>query len=231
MIMNKKGGILITAVIAVVAAVAVFLIMGNLGITNITGEVINTNTGEQTITVTTSKPATSFRLGAERYYVKLLSADGNLTSATLRLTNLDTNELENVTIENRGSSVILGKMNTRIVMSKSLTGVIRANLYFSYVPVSYEGVLEMLNKCVIYSVAEPEPVRMVTGDDICNERNAGTCIFTGFYSEINNAISVALNGNSSRSISAVGSGLGIIDRCTPYKKGPSTETVAYCCKP
>ncbi len=76
--------------------------------------------------------------------------------------------------------------------------------------VTGQNVLDMLDKnCVIYSVSHPNSSREVTGDEICAERNAGTCILTIHYDD--------LDINS------------LIQRCTPYASGWSDKTVAYCC--
>ena len=74
------------------------------------------------------------------------------------------------------------------------------------------GVLNMLNtKCSIWSVAVPNASREVSGDDICKERNAGTCILMINYNR--------LSSND------------MIQKCTPYVTGTSDKTVAYCCSP
>ena len=82
-----------------------------------------------------------------------------------------------------------------------------------------QTVLKMLNNCNIYSVSVPDANKSVRGNDICNERNAGTCIFTVSYEKLNDAI----NNNG-----ALGN-TGLIESCShgPFK---STDTVAYCCK-
>jgi hypothetical protein len=74
------------------------------------------------------------------------------------------------------------------------------------------GVLSMLDKnCSVWSVAVPNAARQVTGDDICKERGAGTCILMVNYDRF------SLND--------------MIQKCTPYVTGRSDKTVAYCCKP
>jgi len=71
-------------------------------------------------------------------------------------------------------------------------------------------VLEMLNqRCEIFSVLKLNSTRQVTGNDICNERNAGTCILMINYDRF--------------------SSNDMIQRCTPYVTGRSDKTVAYCC--
>jgi hypothetical protein len=70
----------------------------------------------------------------------------------------------------------------------------------------------MLDKgCTIWSVAVPDPKRQVTGDQICAERGAGTCILMVDYGRF--------------------SSNDMIQRCTPYVTGSSDKTVAYCCNP
>ncbi|MFQ5532135.1 MAG: hypothetical protein ACE5ES_05975 [Candidatus Nanoarchaeia archaeon] len=87
--------------------------------------------------------------------------------------------------------------------------------------VSLEDVLDMLNGCLIYSVSSPDPDRDVNGNDICEERDAGTCIFTVNYNELNEAVN-----DVDKLLS--GSNAGIIESCSlgPYA---SDEVVAYCC--
>jgi len=78
--------------------------------------------------------------------------------------------------------------------------------------VTAQQVLNMLNaKCSIWSVAVPNSTRQVTGDDICKERNGGTCILTINYDRF--------------------SSNDMIQKCTPYVTGRSDTTVAYCCSP
>ena len=70
-------------------------------------------------------------------------------------------------------------------------------------------VLDTINKgCEIYSVAVPNSTRQVTGDEICKERNVGTCIFTINYDRLTSQ--------------------DMVQKCTPYVKGRSDKTVAYC---
>ena len=74
------------------------------------------------------------------------------------------------------------------------------------------GVLNMLEKkWSVWSVAVQNATRQVTGDDICKERGAGTCILMVNYDRF--------------------SSNDMIQKCTPYVTGRSDETVAYCCTP
>ncbi|MBI4116679.1 hypothetical protein HY449_02960 [Candidatus Pacearchaeota archaeon] len=73
-----------------------------------------------------------------------------------------------------------------------------------------QGVLDMLDKkCSVWSVASPNASREVTGEDICNERQAGTCILMINYDRLPSQ--------------------DMIQKCTPYVTGRSDTTVAYCC--
>ena len=83
-----------------------------------------------------------------------------------------------------------------------------------------QNLVSLLNNCQIYSVSSPDPNREVTGNDICEDRSAGSCLFTVQYTNVNDAI----NGGNS----PIGSNLGIIESCTSGKF-KSTETVALCC--
>jgi len=75
-----------------------------------------------------------------------------------------------------------------------------------------QDILTMLDKnCGIWSVANPTGKREVTGDDICSERGAGTCILMVNYDRL------ASND--------------LIQRCTPYVTGKDDKMVAYCCRP
>ena len=75
-----------------------------------------------------------------------------------------------------------------------------------------QGVIDMLNRrCSIWSAAVSNATRQVTGDDICKEKNAGTCILMINYDRF--------------------SSNDMIQKCTPYVTGRSDTTTAYCCKP
>jgi len=75
-----------------------------------------------------------------------------------------------------------------------------------------KAVLDMLDKnCAIWSVAKPSASRHVTGDDICQENNAGVCVLTIKYEGILSS--------------------DMIQKCTPFTTGRSDKTKAYCCKP
>ena len=90
-------------------------------------------------------------------------------------------------------------------------------------PLTKQGVLNMFrDNCVIYSVTTPDPNRLVTGNDICREREAGTCVLTIPYERLNDALSDSGAGYP-------GTGLDVVQSCSwgPQK---SDETVAYCCR-
>ena len=87
--------------------------------------------------------------------------------------------------------------------------------------VTYQGVLDMLNKCTLYSMKSPYESRDVSGNEICAERNAGTCIFTVPYENLNSAVNIP---NSFLS----GSNVGIIQPCS-YDPFNATSTIAMCC--
>lgn len=68
-------------------------------------------------------------------------------------------------------------------------------------------IYNLFNKgCVIYSVANPTSTREVSGDTICQEREAGICVFT-------------VNSGGQKTV---------IERCG--NSWPSNNHVAYCCK-
>jgi|SRR3989344_1884237 len=84
------------------------------------------------------------------------------------------------------------------------------NLQQDMTPQQRQEVLDTINRgCSIYSVAVPNATRQVTGDEICRERNAGTCILMINYDRF--------------------SSNDMIQKCTPYVTGKSDETSAYCC--